>query len=122
MQTTLTEAQLKAKLQKLINESRTLNSLPANARKTRANLMLASDPATMQKFIEVLENETAQMKKIDDDFQKNAAELGNLIAEAKHLETEANTILRKEAEKEEQAGDQKKAEELLAQLDKISGE
>ena len=113
---------LKQQLQDLINNSPTFKSLPAEAQKTRTDVMLSADEATMQKFIDVLENEAAQMKKIDDDFQKNAAELGDLIAEAKHLETEANTVLRKEAEAEEQAGDQKKADALLAQLDKIAGE
>lgn len=122
MPTTLSQEQLKTQLQELIDNSAALKSLPPAARNARVKLMLSADPDTMQKFIEVFENEATQLKKIDDEFQKDAATIQDLIAEVKHLEVEANTVLRKEAEKEEHAGDVKKAEALLKQLDEIAGE
>ena len=114
------EAQLKTKLQKLINDSRTLKSLPTSDRQAREAVMLASDSATMQKFIEVLENEAAQMQQLDKDYDQNVTELNSLVAEAKQLEAEANTVIRKEAEAEEKAGDEQKAKSILEELDKIS--
>ncbi|MFC1599573.1 hypothetical protein ACFL3T_00920 [Patescibacteria group bacterium] len=110
---------LKAKLQQLIKSSATLQSLPPEELKFRADAMLSADDAAMTEFIKILETESAQIKKIDDDFAKKAGELNDLVAEANQLEKEANTMFRKEEEEEERGAEEQKAEDLLKKLDEV---
>ena len=110
---------LKAKLQKLIKNSPTLQSLGAEELKFRTNAMLSSNETAMAEFIKILENEAAQIKKIDDDYAKKAGELNDLVAEAKQLENEANALFRKEKETEERGAEEQKAEDLLKKLDEV---
>ncbi len=117
----MTNPLLKSQLQELIANSAALNSLPQEARDIRINAMLNADDATMQQFIDVFTNEAMQLEKINQDMAKDAEEIGGLIAEAKQLEKEAEREIRKEAEGSERAGEEAKAEDLLKQLDEISG-
>lgn len=113
---------LKEKLIQLIKKSPTLTSLSEEEKKFRANAMLNSSEESKQKFITILENEASQMKKIDDDFAQQAGEIQGLMAEAKQLEKEAETLFRKDEEAFERVGDEDKANQLLAELDKIQDE
>lgn len=110
---------LKEKLQQLIKNSPTLQSLPAEELQFRTQSMLNADEVAMTEFIKILENETVQMKRIDDNFAKKADELNNLMAEANQLEHEAETIIRQEKEEEERGAETEKAESLLKQLDSV---
>ena len=110
---------LKAKLLQLIKSSPTLQSLPADELKFRADAMLSADEAAQAEFITILKNESAQMQKIDNDFAKKAGELNNLVAEANQLEKEAETMFRKEQEEEERGTEEQKAEDLLKKLDDV---
>ncbi|MFC1655966.1 hypothetical protein ACFL3C_03790 [Patescibacteria group bacterium] len=120
--TNIDPADLKARLQELINNSAALKSLPPEARKMRADAMLSSSPTLMQNFINVLEEEATELKKIDEDFVKNAAHIGDLVAEAKELEKEANREIRKEDEAVGRKQEEKEAAALLAKLDDIQDE
>ena len=111
--------ELKARLQELIKNSPALQSLPPEARKMRADIMLSSSPAQMQNFIDVLEEEAASLKKIDEDFVKQADHINSLMAEAKELEKSANREMSKEDEEMERKEEEEKAAKLLAKLDDI---
>jgi len=111
--------ELKSKLEALINASTAINSLPTEAKAARKSLMLAADDETMQKFIEVLENEKIEMGKIDEEFAAEAEKIDTLLQEATQLEKEAERKIRQHQEESEKAGDLVKAEALLAQLDEI---
>jgi len=114
--------ELKAQLEALIDASTAINSLPAEEKAARKELMLAADEETMHKFIEVLENEKVEMAKIDEEFTAEAEEIDALLSEANQLQKEAEREIRKEAEESEKAVDLAKAESLLAQLDEIQEE
>lgn len=113
---------LKARLQELIKNSPALQSLPPEALKMRTDIMLASSPTEMQNFITVLEEEALQLKKIDDDFVKNADHINDLIAEAKELEKAAGREISKEDEASERKQEEDQAAALLAKLDNVQDE
>ncbi len=117
--TNIDPVNLKTRLQELIKNSSALQSLPPEARKMRADIMLASSPTLMQNFINVLEEEAARLKKIDEKFVKDAAHIGNLISEVKELEQTANREIRKENEALERKHEEDEAAALLAKLDNI---
>lgn len=110
---------LKLKLQELINNSKALQSLPVEARKVRTEAMLNADEDTMSQFIAVLENESKQIKAIDDNATKETEKITQLLDEAKQLEKEAQREMRKEEESTERVKEESEAEDLLKKLDDI---
>lgn len=116
----MNSTELKLQLQELIANSTALKSLPQEARDMRANAMLNADEDTMKQFVAVLENESAQLQKIDDDMASQTDEINSLIAEAKQLEKDAQREIRKDAEVSERTDSETKAEDLLKKLDEIS--
>ena len=111
--------EIKETLQKLIDNSPALSSLPEADREVRKKAMLSADDETMQQFVAVLENESAQMQKLDEDMADQTEEINGLIAEANQLEKEAERELRKQEEKTERSEEKQKAEALLKKLDEI---
>lgn len=112
---------LKAQLTQLIADSPTLQSLSAEEKNFRADAMLNSNEQAMAEFIKILQNEKAQFQKADENYAKSTAEIEGLVAEAKQLEKEAEGLIRKETEAEEQVSEKEHAENLLKQLDEIGG-
>lgn len=110
---------LTAQLQQLIKNSTTLQSLTADELKFRAKAMLSADSKAQAAFIKILENESAQISKIDEDYAKKAGELTELVAEAKQLEKEAKIMFRKDEEESERGAEEQKAEDLLKKLDEV---
>ncbi|MFC1647694.1 hypothetical protein ACFL10_01730 [Patescibacteria group bacterium] len=113
---------LKAQLQELIKNSPTLKSLSAEERAFRSNAMLSGDEAALKRYIEILEEESAQMKQIDENFAKEAEGLNELVEEVNQLEKEAEGVVRKEEEAEERVGEEEKAEELIKKLNEVANE
>lgn len=107
---------LTAKLKELIKNSPTLKSLSPDEIKFRAEAMLSANPQAQAEFIKVLEQEAIQLNKIDEAYVKEA---NDLLSEAKGLEKEANTLLRKEKEDTTQAEEKVSADDILKQLDNI---
>lgn len=107
---------LTAKLKELIKNSPTLKSLSPDEMKFRAEAMLNADPQAQAEFVKVLEQETAQINKIDEAYAKEA---GDLLAEAKGLEKEANSLLRHEQEDSAKAEEDASADDILKQLDQV---
>lgn len=112
--------EIKLRLQELIKNSPAIQSLLEADREARTKAMLSADDDTMNQFIAVLENEAAQMQKLDSDMASKTEEINSLLAEANQLEKEAQREIRKEAEASERAGEESKAEDLLKQLDDIA--
>jgi hypothetical protein len=115
----MADVNLKLKLQDLIDNSPALSSLPEADREVRKKAMLSADDETMQQFVAVLENESAQMQKLDEDMAVQTEEINSLITEANELEKEAKRELRKQEEKTERSEEKQKAEALLKKLDEV---
>ncbi|MCD6109824.1 hypothetical protein J7J83_03645 [bacterium] len=115
----MNSTELKLKLQDLISNSVALKSLPEEAQKIRTQAMLNSDDDTMMQFIAVLENESKQIKVIDDNATKETEKITQLLDEAKTLEKEAEREVRKEEENLEHTKEESEAEALLKKLDDI---
>jgi len=121
MNTTIDTSALKTRLHELIAASPALNSLPEEARQYRVYVMLDSKPEDMMKFIQILETEQGDMQKVDDEYMKDLQALQDLMTQVKELEAEANREIRKEAEEKVAVVDQQKAEDILKQMDAVTG-
>jgi hypothetical protein len=110
----------KEQLTLLIENSRTLKSLPGTEKESRKTAMLNADEATMKNFIQILEREAQKIEKVDSSFQKEFNEIEGLITEAKQLENNLKRDMRKDAEVNERTESESKAEDILKELDNIA--
>jgi len=109
----------KTYLKSLLDNSLSIKSLPEDARKIQIKAMLSANPEETNAFIRILEEEKSAMQKIDIEFLKQAGEIEHLVAEAKQLEVHATKEIRQEKEGKQASEEQKTADALLMQIEKL---
>ncbi len=107
----------KEKLLELIKNSPTMQNMDKQQKQLRIEAMLTSDDEAIKNFIEIFEDEKKEMNKIENEFEKGADEIEDLINQAKQLDDEANKLLIKEKEEVSKKTDLQKADELLDKLE-----
>ncbi len=108
---------LKEKLLELLKKSPTMRNMDKQQRKLRIEAMLTSDDEAIKKFIEIFEDETKEINKIENEFEQGADEVENLIKQAKQLDDKTNKLFIKEKEEISKSTDRKEAEKLLDELE-----
>lgn len=112
----------KSYLEKLLENSSSLASLPDKERKIQIKAMLSGNPGDIDKFIKILEEEKSAMQKINADFIKQGGEIEHLVAEAKHLEENAKKEILHEKEEKTAIEEEKTAKALLNKLEKMKND
>jgi hypothetical protein len=111
----------KTYLKQLLKASASFKTLPEKAKADQAKIMLSGSPEEIDQFIKILEEEKTAMNSINEDFLKQAGEIEHLVAEAKQLEVHAKSEIRHEKEEKLTLAEQKTADTLLKQLEKMKG-
>ncbi len=108
---------LKAKLQQLMKNSPTFQSLSPEDQKIRAKAMLSANEEVMKNFIDIFEQEAKEMNKINQDYAGQTDEINNLLSEADQLEKQVNRAIIKEKEGAARSTEEEEADNLLKKLE-----
>jgi len=106
-------------LKPLIENSISLNSLPADKKQSTIDKMLNSSPEQMEELIKILQEEAVQIAKLSQEEEEKIKEVEKLMQDIKTTETTLKTEIRKEEEKKVTQEDQSKQDELLDELNNV---
>lgn len=112
--------QLKQKLLELINSSEALKTISDEEKSERIELMMKGSKEDIQGYIQVFEDELKEINEIDTELQSHADEIQEAIDTEKYdkIKTDRQEELAKETALKE--SDDKAAEKLLNELEKVS--
>lgn len=110
----------RARLLELIKNSTTFNSLPEEVRDMRTDTMLAADSETLEKFVEVMENEAKETAALDASIEKNLESIEEINTEIGQMENVIKQDAASIKEKANRKNEDARADALLKELDSIA--
>jgi hypothetical protein len=116
----MNQEDLKNRLQELIESSESMNELPENEKAAFVKEMLEGDTEQLKEFIDALEEEQKELKKVDEEVTELKEVVDDAVSDAKIFEQEAAKDKLKEDETIDQNNVSKVIDTLTQKLETIA--